>query len=735
MRRLFKTMHGLWITGFVLAGVIGMFIAPAKAAASSASAWYNTDFADVRLISSSAGLGRSGSVPIGLQFRLADGWKVYWRSAGDAGFPPEINWDGSSNLAGVTRHWPVPERFSLFGLESYGYEHEIVFPLDIQAADTGKPVALKAAIHALACSDICVPLEANLALTIGNTADDTVPAGTPFTQLISRFKAQVPTTVTGNGLMILSVAAVGQPKPHSLEVLLRSDIALTAPDVFPEAAHGFAFGKPTVELRQAGHEARLIIPASVPKDGALLGQRMTFTAVDTERFVERTMTVVAPAEATGSAAALSALLGVLGIAFLGGLILNLMPCVLPVLSLKLLSVVRYGGAERGKVRRGFLASAAGILTSFLILGGVAIALKQAGVTVGWGIQFQQPIFLVAMTALVAGFAANLAGLFEIPLPRFLSGLAGGGTAESSLGGHFATGIFATLLATPCSAPFLGTAIGFALARGPLEITVIFGVMGLGLAAPYLLVAAVPSFAQALPRTGAWMSNLQRVLALALAATAVWLLTVIDSQSGTPTAMLVGLVLVLAGGLLAATKWANRRSGPVWLTRGGIGGAAVIALLAIVIGARAPVAASDPSLREMTASAQDIEWTLFEPAAITQAVQAGKIVLVDVTADWCITCKVNKTLVLLRGDVREALVSGRKVGTVIAMKADWTLPDPRIADYLASFGRYGIPFDAVYGPGAPRGLALPEILTQQAVLDAISKAGEGSEAARRLASSD
>jgi suppressor for copper-sensitivity B len=279
-----------------------------------------------------------------------------------------------------------------------------------------------------------------------------------------------------------------------------------------------------------------------------------------------------------------------------------------------------------------------------------VALKEAGLAAGWGIQFQQPVFLGAMIAVLLLFAANLWGLFEIRLPGSVS------DATAGAGGNFATGALAALLATPCSAPFVGTAVGFALAGGVGDIYAIFVALGIGLAAPYLVVAAWPRIATALPRPGRWMIHLRRVLGVALIGTAVWL----------------GVVLVSVS-------------------------------------------------RDETEEVADAgPWRPFEPAAIADEVRLGRIVVVEVTADWCLTCKVNKRAVLDRAAVRERLARP----DVTAMLADWTRPDPAIARYLARHGRYGIPFTAVYGPAMPDGQVLPELLTDSAVLDAIRKAGGG-----------
>ncbi|UUX51943.1 protein-disulfide reductase DsbD family protein [Nisaea acidiphila] len=690
--------------------LLGLFAAGAGAvrdasAAPGASDWVSTDFADVRLVSAVSGTEGRETVPLGLQFRLAEGWKVYWRAPGDAGFPPEIAWQGSENLSAAEWQWPVPERFSLFGLETYGYHDEVVIPIGAVLSKPGAALSLKADMNALACSDICVPLNAKLALDLeGGAAEPTA-----FAQLIDRYRARVPRDMSGLGLDIASVSAVGAPEPHSLRIEVRSSVPLEALDVFPEARAGFSFGKPEVELSPDRLSAVLIVPAGVPEGGRLSGEAVTLTLVDGDRFLERAL-IVSEADGNADAGRWAALSAILSIAFLGGLILNLMPCVLPVLSLKVVGAIKYGGADKGAIRTGFLASAAGIVASFLLLAGGAIALKEAGLAVGWGIQFQQPLFLAVMIAILVLFAGNLAGLFEIALPRRLAdlGLAGGDAGRGRLTSHFLTGAFATLLATPCSAPFLGTAVGFALSRGAAEILTVFAVMGLGLAAPYLLVAAIPGLARALPKPGPWMVWLRRILALALLATALWLFSVFAASAEPVRALLLAvLALVLTGALV----WRARRGGAQHRAAGLL---AAFSMLA-VIGVGLQATARDGGAAPETESA--VNWQTFDRREIARLVAAEKTVLIDVTADWCLTCKVNKSLVLDGSEITARIASG----DIVAMRADWTTPDPAIAEYLASFGRYGIPFNAVYGPAAPSGVVLPELLSLEAVEAAIREA--------------
>lgn len=699
----------------VLAPVLAQI--PPVQADTASSDWVRTEFADVRLVSAVAGTGGRQTVPLGLEFRLAEGWKVYWRAPGDAGYPPEVNWDGSGNLDRTEMRFPVPGRFSIFGLESYGYKDQVIYPIDVTLSEPGAPLTVEAEVNALACAEICVPLTADLSLDLPNGE----AGATPFTQLIGRWQSRVPADLSGIDMTVASASAVGDPAHPTLELLVRSAVPFEALDVFPEAGPGLSFGRPEQVATDQDGTVLLRVPVGVTGEARLEGAPLTLTLVDGDRFVERAVIVGETGAATSAAragAGAGTLLWILGLSVLGGLILNLMPCVLPVLSLKLLGVVSYGGADRAVIRAGFLASAAGIVVSFLLLAAAAIGLKAGGVAVGWGIQFQQPVFLALMAALVTVFAANLAGGFEVPLPRALARLGEGDVGRSDhrqgLAKHFGTGMLATLLATPCSAPFVGTALGFALARGPVEILAVFGAMGLGLALPYLAVAAAPGLARAMPRPGAWMLWVKRVLALALGLTALWLVSVIAAQAGVLVAGSVAAALAVL--LLALILGAPR------LGRGVTLGVAALSLAAAVMISGFADRIGSGTAAPADRSAPGVTWVAFDRAALPALVSDGRVVLVDVTADWCITCKVNKRLVLDAEPVAGLLSEGG----VLPVRADWTNPDPVISDYLASFGRYGIPFNVVYGPGAPQGLPLPELLTQQAVIEALDLARGGAD---------
>ncbi|MFQ5955126.1 MAG: protein-disulfide reductase DsbD family protein [Kiloniellales bacterium] len=705
--------------GVLLGALVAVLIGTGEARA-AASDWDSFEHARVRLVAESATVGSAPSVRMGLHFRLDEGWKIYWRSPGDAGIPPRLEWSESRNLAALAISWPAPQRFSIFGLETAGYTDEVVLPLEARLARPGEPLYVDLGVDYLVCEEICIPASAKLNLELPAGA----AASSPFAGLIRRYVARVPGGNDAAGLGVERVEAVWLADLPALRVTARAKAPFTDPDLFVEATAeagdtgDLTFDAPYVQIDPDGRRAVLLAALSdgEPARGTLAGRRFTVTVVDGDQAVEVSAQALAAAQAAVTS---GGFLGILALALLGGLILNLMPCVLPVLSLKLLNVVGHGGAAPGVVRAGFLASAAGILFSFLVLAASAVALKALGMSIGWGIQFQQPIFLTAMVLLVTLFACNLWGFFELRSPRFAAAIAerhaGRHHDAHGLGGHFLAGALATVLATPCSAPFLGTAVGFAFARGATEIFAIFLALGLGLALPYLLVAAVPRLATMLPRPGAWMVMLRRGLGFALAATGLWLVTVLASQQGDLVAGAVALVMLALG----AALWAGRRLGG---RARRLAPAAAVGLAALAL-ATSLLPAS--AARDQPAAVES-HWRPFDLAAIPGLVGDGRIVFVDVTADWCITCQVNKSLVLDRGAVADWL----KSDGVIAMRADWTRPDPRIARYLEGFGRYGIPFNAVYGPGAPGGLALPEILSVGAVADAVRDAGGRVATARR-----
>ncbi|HUA77605.1 MAG TPA: protein-disulfide reductase DsbD domain-containing protein, partial [Acetobacteraceae bacterium] len=649
----------------------------------------------------------------GLEIRLAPGWHIYWRTPGAAGLPPAITWQGSRNLKGAPISWPAPLRIPLDGLQSYGYEGTVVLPIALRLAQPGAPLHLRATVDYMVCRNICVPRHAVLGLAL--------PSGIalpgPVAALIAAARSRVPGDLARLGLTLVRAAAVpaGARRSDLVLTFAGRTASLIAPDLFVEGLPQGAPGPPHLMAGDEPGRAILVLRGIEAPATVLAGRLLKFTLTDGP---DRAATFAArpvPAAAIAGAALLP--FGVLALAFLGGLILNVMPCVLPVLALKIMAVAGLAGAERRVARLELLTTAGGVLAGFAVLAAALIALKAAGAAVGWGIQFQQPWFLAAMTMVMVLFAADLWGWVTIAAPRSVAAVAVRSHHRSRRLSAFLAGAFATLLATSCSVPFVGTAVGFALARGPAQILAILFAMGLGLAAPYLLGAAAPGLVTLLPRPGQWMVRLARLFGVFLLGTAFWLLLVLLRAAGWIAAGSVAGLAVLLLGLLF---WRHRFGGRHVALRRLSSAAASLALIgAIVVPG---IAAAPPSPQAAAGTA----WRPFTRAALAGGLADGKVVLVDVTAAWCLVCQVNAATVLDRAPVAEALAAPG----VVLLRADWTRPDPAITRYLQSFGRYGVPLDVVYGPAIPAGIVLPDLVTSGEVLRALQSAAGARRAAER-----
>jgi len=674
-------------------------------AISATSEVFTSTAVTARLIAAENGISpKARSVSAGLELKLAKGWKTYWRSPGEVGIPPSINWDKSTNISDVEFLWPAPKRFRAFGIENFGYQGTVVFPLRIVLDEPGQPAYLSAAVNLLVCSNVCIPQDFVLTLDLQQgTGIDAKSAGQ-----IALFADKVPES-GGAGNLSISTATIS-PDFTSLTVTARSRTGFRKPDIFPEFGPDTAFGATDIRLGDGGKLMWARLPIlSVGTSPPDLRVTITDGPIAASFVPELTSKAPEPPFALEQIVpGISKLVWIALMAVLGGLILNVMPCVLPVLSIKLSSALKARQQSPARIRGGFLMTALGVLAFMWVLAGATLLARQLGLTVGWGLQFQNSTFLVVMILILTVFAANIFGMFEINLPQSwqnkLSRADGAAHSKGSYFGDFFTGAFAAVLATPCSAPFLGTAVAFALSGRPIDIFVIFTALGIGLALPYFLIAAAPSLIQKLPKPGRWMIWLKFVLGGLLAITVIWLFWVLAGVGGTQTMVTVAVVigavfLLLSRHLLPPARWKNIAL-------------AVLVFLSLLV----------PQL--LTPNSPDIakkvtEWQEFDRSKISKLVSEGEVVFVDVTADWCLTCKANKALVLDRDPVASALAAKG----VTPMRADWTRPDEGISRYLASFGRYAIPFNVVYGPAAPEGIALPEILTATSVIEALNAAAQ------------
>ncbi len=663
------------------------------------------------LISDSKFVGKSSSLLLGLRAQLVPHWKTYWRSPGSAGYEVKLNWEGSRNIKSAQILWPLPRHVSTQMGTVNAYEGDTVFPLLVEVVDPTQPVHAVVNVDMLVCDESnCLPVMQTLTLDL--------PAG-PKTQsaeasLLHLALSRVPKVESsgdkvGSSFQIEGVEISGaHDSPPILHIVLSKKSGTFSEPDLPEAfleMKPFVVDSPTVSLSK--DQKSVLYSAPVYPDTNrkptplpdLIGKTLKLTVGYQGQNIEVERTL-SPTSLT-----FGFWIGMLLIAFVGGLILNIMPCVLPVLSLKILSVMRHGGGHNATVRQEFLATVLGILFSFILLGSGATLLKISGEAVGWGVQFQEPYFLITLIAILTLFACNLFGFFEFRLPFFLSSLGGISSHRESLLGSFLEGCLVTILATPCTAPFLGTALAFAFSQGIPEILTIFFFMGLGLAFPFLLIAFFPKVATMLPKPGAWMLKVKHFFGFLIIIPAIWLVYVLIAEIGQTGSYSIAMLMLFLSLFLKKAKGRSEvQKNMAWL------GASLLIAASFIL----PVFISQPA--DTHYSHKNGLWKPFEPDQIDGYVKDGKTVFVNVTADWCLTCQANKYFVLKNKMVLEAL----RKENIILMEADWTNHDPKITAYLKTFNQYGIPFYAVYGCKTPKGKFLGQILTPQKVLQALKE---------------
>ncbi|MGF6179184.1 DsbC/DsbD-like thiol-disulfide interchange protein/cytochrome c biogenesis protein CcdA [Massilia sp. UYP32] len=686
-----------------LIAALSLVLTPALAVAAESNV-QQSPRATVSLVSEYAAVSPGQALRIGLRQRLAPHWHTYWKNPGDAGSPPSIAFNAPPGATVGEIAWPGPDRFIIGPVASYGYENEIVFPMTLTVprdARPGSQLVLEADADWVVCEKECIPEEGKFRLALPVEASAR-PASAGILAAFKSADARQPqpqpadwraSVSAGESTLQLAVEGEGI-SPASV----RS--ALYFPDSWGVVDH-VADQALTVE------EGRLTL-ATTKGQGYTPGPSAGLLAITDgggqKRWFALELTPAAPAPAAEAPAALP-LWQMALFAFLGGLILNLMPCVFPVLAIKATAVAGMSGGDRRAVRLSGLFYTLGVLAAFMALALALLAVRLGGSAVGWGFQFQSPLFVAAMSWLILAIGLNLSGVFDIG--GALSGAGQGLTERKGHAGSFFTGLLAVVVATPCTAPFMGAAIGSALVAPAYVSLVVFATMGLGLALPFLLLGMFPALARRLPRPGAWMVTLRQAMAFPMYATAAWLLWVLAQQAGEAglRMALAGLVLVgLVAWLVGLGQHGTRKR---WWPRGAAvaGVAGIVGLMAALHGAGPVAAAPAQSMQAEPYSAERLAFLRAE----------GKPVFVNMTAAWCITCLVNERTTLSTAAVQQAM---RERG-VVYMKGDWTNRDPAITAFLQSFQRDGLPFYAFY-PARKEPVVLPPVLTQSIVTESFEQ---------------
>jgi len=655
---------------------------------------------------------------VGLRLAPEPGWKTYWRNPGGAGLSTRLDWTLPAKVAAGPLQWPAPEAFDALGMLSLGYAGEVLLPTRLTPVEEllpGGVVTLRAQANWLACSDVCIPGRATFDLALPVTAEPPHP-DPQWRDLFARNTAQIPGSLPRTAATFVLVDG-------RLQLDLVASTSLFAESrtarFYPLEKRVMALGKPQL-VRIEAQRLHLDLPAhrklTEPPDrldGVLL-----VTTASGEQAYEISATAPSPSAAVWSSDGLAAavaseqggLVQMLLLALAGGLLLNLMPCVFPVLTLKAINLLECVKVSHHAQRLHGLAYTAGVVLFFVLVAGVLQLLKTTGQSVGWGFQLQAPWFVAVLVYLLFVLGLGFSGLLEIG-GRFM----GLGETLAKRGGYlgsFFTGALAAVVASPCTAPFMGTAIAYALLQPALHSLLVFVALGTGMALPFLVLAFVPQFARLLPRPGPWMHVFRQAMAFPLYLTAIWLLWVLGRQTDITAVSLVlgGMLLIVFAiwvrhlDLRGASRW-RRVNAAVAL------GAVVVAFALLSAPALRPDAVDQA---RAAAAPEDPFWTTYNRRRFDDLRATGRPVFINITADWCISCIANERVALSLPTVRAAF---RDKG-IVAMKGDWSRGDPELTAILESFGRTGVPLYVLYPAGQRAPRLLPQWLTPMNVLEAL-----------------
>lgn len=685
----------------------------------------------VELVSSVETIQPGVSFWVALKLDHEEHWHTYWNNPGEAGFPTTIEWNLPEGFLASEFHWPSPNKFDLGGLINYGYEGETFIPIKITPPENlniGTSFELKGKVSYLVCKEICLPGEEDVSfeLAVGSPKENESWGKIVNETLENRPKkltAFEVNAVSSEGKISIKILPIDGVNPSPGELYFYSFeegiIAPSAPQV-KKAENGYFTLEVEVSeyLEEPVTKIKGILEASagwLPDGPEKMWIDVSFGRTGADEYKVAGYQVNTDGSQKSSQMSLPF---ALFLAFVGGLILNLMPCVFPVLSLKILGFVQQAGEEKSKIRNHGLVFGFGVLVSFWVLAGLLLLLRAGGEQLGWGFQLQAPEFVISLIFVLFLLSLNLLGVFEIGTS--LMGVGGklSQKSKSGYGGSFASGILATIVATPCTAPFMGSALGFALSQPAMNSLLVFTFLAVGMASPYVFLSYFPGLLKLLPKPGPWMVSFKQFMAFPLLATIIWLMWVLGLQVGSG-----GVVKLLAGLLIAGFAcWVFGRWGDFSRTNLTRKVALILSLVLLIIGGWIGYSGTSEGEKILENSQGKIfewglEWEKFSPEKVAELKENGKPLFIDFTAAWCLTCQVNKKIVFSSDEVIDRF----KSSGVVAVKADWTKRNPDITEALASYKRSGVPLYVVYNEKGEFQI-LPEVLKPSIVLNAFDELG-------------
>ena len=651
------------------------------------SDWSVSETSKLRLISPySQNDGKN--LLIGLEYEMEPGWKTYWKSPGDGGFAQSISWQNSTNIKNVNILWPTPVEFEILGLTSLGYQNDIIFPLEIELEDELQNTFLNLHVTFLICKDVCIPGDAKVFLEIPFGEKKLTNNYFDLEKALSLLPEE---DLNSSYINEISLKTFSDNQNSVIQLQFESDKSFYNPKIFLHSPFGLPVVKNSINYSSNNKkittdfrfDRKLISENKFPIEVIIKDKNHNFVQVLDVQMEDQSLNLEIN----------RTYIYYVLISLIAGLILNVMPCVFPVLSIKLMSVF---SSDKYNTRVSFITTAFGIITSFVLLGLIFLFLQYFNMSIAWGMQFQNPYFLIFITLVIFLFMMNMFGQFEIILPSKLNNLSILGNSNNKYLKDFFNGFFATLMATPCSAPFVGTAITAAFTQSYAIGMSIFLFMGVGMSLPYLLIASFPKLMNFLPKPGKWMVYVKYILGFLLLATVLWLVNILENFFNSYYLILLIIFFVV---LSYRQKIPFQRN--------------IVTILVLF------TMFSSSSLKLFQQNIiidNEEDWLNFFDVEVDQLIENDQLVFLDITADWCATCQFNKLNVLNSASVIQLF----KDNNVSLVRADWTRPNSKINIFLEKYDRFGIPFNAFYSNNFPEGLLLSELLSEKEIVNVINK---------------